>query len=310
MNIADKYQRIWMFRKIKRKLTRKPLEFCTYAGRRIMPLEEANELMAQWIQEKKVFSAGRFGSIELKATWNFDLHQNNSAIEKLLFEMQNNAGFFPRTLPMLEQFSEIMKVSTAQMDLLGVWFNPMEDYVIERYGENAQLTHLTALEPWYVDNPWTKALEGRKVLVIHPFAETIKRQYRNRKYLFSREDILPEFGALYTLKAVQTIAGIVDERFQNWFEALEWMFEEAMQIDFDIAIIGCGAYGFPLAAKIKKAGRSAVHMGGAAQLLFGIKGRRWDHHPIIGQLYNDYWVRPGIDEKPAGAENVEEGCYW
>ena len=62
---------------------------------------------------------------------------------------------------------------------------------------------------------------------------------------------MPEFE-LKTLKAVQTIAGEKDERFSTWFEALEYMFEETMKIDFDIAIIGCGAYGMPLAAKLKK----------------------------------------------------------
>ena len=53
------------------------------------------------------------------------------------------------------------------------------------------------------------------------------------------------------------------------------MYTEAVKIDFDTAIIGCGAYGFPLAAKLKAAGKQAFHMGGATQLLFGIKGSRW-----------------------------------
>ena len=65
-----------------------------------------------------------------------------------------------------------------------------------------------------------------------------------------------------------------------------------------------------LAARIKEAGRQAVHMGGATQLLFGIKGKRWDVHPVISGLYNDYWVRPDESERPKGAESVEDGCYW
>lgn len=68
---------------------------------------------------------------------------------------------------------------------------------------------------------------------------------------------------------MQTIADSRDERFSDWFEALEHMYSEAMKEDFDVAIIGCGAYGFPLAAKIKKAGKIGIHLGGAAQLLFG-----------------------------------------
>lgn len=31
-------------------------------------------------------------------------------------------------------------------------------------------------------------------------------------------------------------------RFNDWFEALDYMVEEALKIPFDIALIGCGAY--------------------------------------------------------------------
>ena len=124
-------------------------------------------------------------------------------------------------------------------------------------------------------------------------------------------NILPEFE-LKTLKAVQTIAGEKDERFSTWFETLEYMFEETMKIDFDIAIIGCGAYGMPLAAKLKKAGKQAIHLGGATQLLFGIKGKRWEeNYPSkIASCFNEYWGYLADSEKPKNAGTVEMGCYW
>lgn len=43
-----------------------------------------------------------------------------------------------------------------------------------------------------------------KVLVIHPFEDTIKSQYQKREKLFPGTDILPEFE-LKTLKAVREI---------------------------------------------------------------------------------------------------------
>ena len=145
--------------------------------------------------------------------------------------------------------------------------------------------------------------------MIHPFSETIQKQYLKRKYLFDNPQILPEFD-LYVLKAVQTIADEKDDRFENWFEALDWMYEEAMKIDFDVALIGCGAYGMPLAALIKKAGKQAIHMGGVLQILFGIKGKRWNDDPVVSKLYNEYWVNPSKNETPVKAKNIEEGCYW
>ena len=115
-----------------------------------------------------------------------------------------------------------------------------------------------------------------------------------------------------TLKAIQTLCGEKDERFGTWFDALDYMYKEAMKIDFDIAIIGCGAYGMPLAAMLKKAGKQAIHLGGATQLLFGIKGRRWEeNYPSkIATFFNEYWVYPAESEKPKNASTVEMGCYW
>ena len=151
-------------------------------------------------------------------------------------------------------------------------------------------------------------MEGKKVVVVHPFKETIEMQYEKRKYLFENPCILPEFE-LRVVKAVQTIAGQRDERFSEWGEALQYMYDECMKDDFDVAIIGCGAYGMPLASMIKRAGKTAIHLGGVTQVLFGIKGGRWDHNELSA-LYNDYWVRPLPSETPQNANKVEKGCYW
>jgi len=45
------------------------------------------------------------------------------------------------------------------------------------------------------------------------------------------------------------------------------MKNEISEIDFDVAIIGAGAYGLPLASYIKEMGRQAIHMGGSTQMV-------------------------------------------
>ena len=146
------------------------------------------------------------------------------------------------------------------------------------------------------------------MLVIHPCAETINKQYQNRKYIWKNQNVLPEFELL-TIKAVQTIAGETSE-FSTWFEALEYMEKQMDTLDYDIAIIGCGAYGFSLSAHAKRMGKKAIHLGGATQILFGIKGKRWDELPEVNKFYNEYWVYPSVDETPKNKERVENGCYW
>lgn len=306
------YRMKWAGRRIKRKITKKKLEYQTYAGRELMTLQEANDWIKAKIESGEPLMCARFGSIELEASWCYEESAGVSKKKKaaLLDKMKNNAGFFPKEDGCMKRFSLLMKESTRKADLLAVWFNPMEDYMVEKYSFDCSLCHLRGLEPYYVENPWTKSLKGKKVVVVHPFAKTIRKQYKKRTLLFKNEEILPEFEILYTIQAVQTAGKELDKRFQNWFEALEWMYQETMKLDFDVAIIGCGAYGFPLAAKIKESGKQAIHMGGATQILFGIKGRRWDSHPIIKHLYNEYWVRPDESERPEGAESIEQGCYW
>jgi hypothetical protein len=51
-------------------------------------------------------------------------------------------------------------------------------------------------------------------------------------------------------------------------------------------------------------------MGGAIQVLFGIRGNRWSSHPVISRFWNEAWVYPSLEETPGSAESVERGCYW
>lgn len=166
--------------------------------------------------------------------------------------------------------------------------------------------------PFLWKNPWTKYLKGKKVLVVHPFVDSIRYQYEhNREKLFENPDVLPEFAELHTIKAVQTIADQQDPRFATWFDALQYMKDEISKVDFDIALIGCGAYGMNLAAHVKRMGKQAVHLAGWTQMLFGVYGERWiKDQPQYSKFINEHWIRPLKSEKPKGAEKVENGCYW
>lgn len=280
--------------------------------RSMLSPEETNEKIRQAILDGIPFFTGRFGGFELSTVVQH-LEGRIQFPSHLVECLVNNAGLFNASKEVIEDFAELYLDSAEELDLIGRHWNGMEDYVIEAYAASAAITKLFWIEPWSAPkNPWSAALKGKKVLVIHPFTETIKAQYKIREELFPGTDILPVFE-LKTLKAVQTVAGEKDDRFETWFDALEWMFQEAMKIDFDVAIIGCGAYGFPLAAKLKKAGKQAIHLAGATQLLFGIRGKRWDTDPAfeyVRKWYNDAWVYPSESDKPKQAKRVEDGCYW
>ncbi len=225
----------------------------------------------------------------------------------LLHTLHTNAGFFPATPANAAAFSDLMVRTLGDVDILGSWLKE-ESFFSEALAP-AKKVMLEDLEPFFCTNPWTRALEGKKVLVVHPFDETIRAQFQRKDRLFDN-GLLPDC-TLTTIKAVQTIAREATP-FASWFEALDHMKAQISAQDFDVCILGCGAYGFPLASFVKQMGKKAVHLGGVTQLLFGIKGRRWETYIVYPytNLYNEYWVRPGEHEKPKNANQVEGACYW
>lgn len=228
--------------------------------------------------------------------------------ESLLGGLCNLSGFFPLELSQGRKFVDLMLNDMSQIDILGTWCR-QEGHFAQQL-QSAKRVRFRDMEPYMHEKPWTRVLAGQRILVIHPFAELIAAQYRTKRtLLFSNPQTLPQFE-LKTIKAVQSIA-YAETQFQNWFEALEHMKNQIDDIEFDIAIIGCGAYGMPLAAHVKRIGKKAVHLGGQTQLLFGIKGKRWETgHDEIKRLFNAYWVYPDERDRPKNYKCVEGGAYW
>lgn len=288
-----------------------------------MAPQETNDYIRHLLSVEGATMIGRFGSTELRAVIRTLLRDRRTAMEKAYAlvarlehpswssrqyeNLQTQSGFFPISPDHIERFVSLMLESAGEVDLLGSWV-PGEN-ILGDLLEGAQVTTLEHLEPFFVENPWTATLEGKRVLVIHPFSDSITRQFeRNRERLFPHKNTLPEFE-LDTLRAVQSLSN-EGVPFSDWFEALDYMTVDALSREFDVAVVGCGAYGFPLSARLKKAGKKVVHLGGVTQVLFGLKGKRWDERSAYKSLYNDSWTRPTQEETPAGARRVDRGVYW
>lgn len=287
--------------------------------------EVISQLIYNTLMSDQPCMIARFGSTELSALVNYlgiksPTHSYIKYIQgkqpewwwnnNIVCQMQQWSGFFPSNPKNLQKFGDLMMKDIPLVDILASW-RPEENYFKEEL-KHASFVNFELLNPYWSKTPWTKALRGKKILVIHPFAETIQKQYARRELLFKNPDILPEFE-LKTIKAVQSLGG--NNQFKTWFDALQWMKDEMDKIDYDICLIGCGAYGFPLAAHAKRKGKKAVHLAGALQLLFGIRGARWEN-PNYNKTYNyaalmnEYWVKPSETEKPKNAQQVEGACYW
>lgn len=233
-------------------------------------------------------------------------------------QIRDFSGFFPAEPELVEDFVNLVLEDIKQIDVLGSWVQA-EKYLDRELGHSTKV-FLKDLEPFWTKKPWSMALKGKKILVVHPFANQILSQYNKHKsQLFKNPLVLPDFE-LETIPAVQSLGG-ENNKFKNWFEALQSMKDEIDKHNYDICLIGCGAYGMSLAAHVKRRGKKAVHLAGALQLLFGIIGNRWEN-PNYGvkewgipvgtysNLINEFWIRPGKEGRPVNANKVEGACYW
>ena len=319
------------FIKLLKKLRRRYIERHDLPQPRPLNKEMDPDIISSHIREKLLSPEpcmlSRFGAVEIGCVVNYlgIYHQKRKIIkyikgeafpwwweEETMYPMRNNAGFFSATPELLKRFSEMMIEDMPLIDILASW--RFEEEYFSKELQNAYKIDFEPYNPFWSDVPWTAALENKKVLVVHPFAETIQKQYLRKELIHKDPRVLPTFD-LQTIKAIQTIGNQGDGRFETWFDALEFMKSEIDKRDYDVCLLGCGAYGMPLAAHVKRSGKKAVHLGGSLQLLFGIRGARWENSNYnatynYSKLMNEFWVKPSATETPSKAQQVEEGRYW
>ena len=267
-----------------------------YNGKKRLKLlgeNEGNRILAEKIKVGKPFMMGRFGSSEVRGIFKdeFDI---------LCF----HAGFFPRDRRLLGKFKKVYLDAAKSLDVLAIW--NYKNHFINKVKLMRTLPNIENIIPLSVaggfGETWLGELKGKKILVINAFKTTIESQYGKRADL----GILPELGGFEVVKAVQTLGNNKDKRFRTWFDALDFMKKDIESKDFDIALIACGAYGLPLASHVKSIGKQALLVGGGLQLLFGIKGKRWDN---LG-IYDENWVSMMKEDCLEDSGKFEGGCYW
>ncbi|MBR5421702.1 MAG: hypothetical protein IK115_11180 [Lachnospiraceae bacterium] len=287
--------------------------------KKVQENEEVSLLLAEKIREGKPLLSGRMGFTELAVSRIYDLHRID-AYRKIMHNLSAWCGFFPEDTRLGRKFTARMKDCMRKTDVYACNRQPMEGFYRSFYLPKDSIVSkdLGLYDIFALKNPWTPALKGKRVLVVTSFPDSVKHQYARREEIYPGTEILPEFADLQVYKPLITIGDMRDERFGTWFEGLEFMNNEIRALDFDIALIAAGAYGYPLAAAVKESGRQAVCMGGVLQILFGILGRRWDgsrfggidHMPeSLKRYYNESWIYP-LEERPPAADGVEYGPYW
>ena len=165
----------------------------------------------------------------------------------------------------------------------------------------------------------SKLLVGKTVLVLCPFEESIRANFRNRDLFFKHDYVYPDFH-LETVNTPITYGGIEESSYPNtnWFETVEALKGQIRNVKFDIALMACGSYAMPLGGFIERElKKKAIYVGGVLQLYFGIMGQRYENEFFLNQINREYFIQPIEREKylsliPTGDTAIRDafGAYF
>ncbi len=287
----------------------------------------ANELISKKILSNEVFALSRMGLAEVRwVDWfirgGLEFNCDGSLFSRHIFtptlrdRLKLNGVYGGTEDYFMTEYIKGIKAGDLQV----FWFDydgkklvfDEQVNIMNNYSIDSVKIDCESLCPYMHTNFWSKSLNGKKVLIVYPFVDTIEQQYVRKNKIWTDEHSgkLPDFE-LITYKPFWSIGGKMPH--SSWKETFEKMRDDISKIDFDIAILGCSHYGLPLVAHIKEhMKKTAIYMGGELQILFGIKGQRWDNWERVNKHYNDHWTR-SIDEKPDSYNapiGTDDGCYW
>lgn len=256
---------------------------------------------------KQSFFIGRMPGTEARVLLQY-IQKNENGIQQSIFDrLCQNTGFYCRPeekITILKVWCELYLGALKNCDILFTLgykrFNPLiEGFYPEIYEWSCVNLH-----------QWIPLLQNKRVLVISPFTDTIQKQYKTKDFSKVFSSKIPSFSypnfELLTVKSPNTIKGNDPFPHNNWLESFEELKLQIGNLEFDIAIVGCGGYGMPIANYIKQIGGSVIYAGSYTQIMFGIKGNRWKDQG----WYNNEWVYPSEKETPKSYRQVEKGCYW
>jgi hypothetical protein len=284
--------------------------------------------LATQIASRRIFAAGKLGTSETEALWFYICMRRGETkypyVSDIKKNMTVNAGLFPATDEALDDWAQHMLGEVLEtIDGLAEWntLNPIQEgQILNAFSPKSKRFPARSLEPYYEDAAairWTYRIPDRtKVAVVTPFATSVGAQWSKQAAVWPTIPVWNSKVELITVKAHYSPSLSPADTWPTAVEAGGWRVAVRSMVDAvvasgaKVALIGVGALSLPLAAALKKRGVSAIHTGGATQILFGVKGRRWATHSIISTFFNDAWVSPAAEEVPSNNTAVEGGCYW
>jgi len=281
------------------------------------------QLLEDALLNKKSLLIGKIGTIECTILHMIS-YLYGEVPEEYRLTLEKNAGVFPSDSRSIILWARESKEALRICDALAVgWYENTrvkEQEVLKNISWSGHSLQLRSLEPYYA-NPeerWTSLLKDQSVCIVTSFTQSAQKQVglgESKIWPGANGTIWPsstKWSWVQTGYAPVLAKGRAgwEESPESYSDAINWVVQEVLKTEARIVLIGCGGLGLLIGAKLKGRGKICIVLGGAIQVLFGIKGRRWENHSIIKNFWNASWSWPSQEEIPSGAEEVEKSCYW
>jgi hypothetical protein len=258
------------------------LQFDHYLGDTSLPHVEGEFI--QWLYHSSGFYdrdiSGSYFDIDVEAVKSSSVYKDwqiltreawseSEYLEIMLWQHWRDA-YFPNKESEFEEFVDSFAcktVSTQEPKLLNYWDTPEKIF------------------------PYLKG----KVLVINAMSKLLVSQYDNAHIVYPT---MPHFDIVQYTTPYTFFNNGPDK---NALETLDRMTDEISQIEFDVALVSCGAYGAMLAHNLYKQGKTSLTLGSGIAKLFAIDPKSTEKH----------WLTYIPEEfRPVGYMKIEEGRYW
>lgn len=296
---------------------------------------EINDLIGQKLKDNESFSCLRIdntasyvihclknGKIPLSEVYN-----QNTMIESGVYPTSLEYAFsivYPKTVEIMKScdilgFVDISGETRRDENYLSLFGEkPMfVDYEIMDPGALTGRSHFGSLE-----NPWTKYLKGKKVLVISSHANTIKEQWKKIDSIWGNErELIAPFELVDCIKTPFHPA-IDDRQYPNCnsFEDLIQTTKDIIDTyDYDVLLTGATTQSPFYAEHAKQRGKVGIQTGGVIQIFFGILGKRWEinynsYYPNGSHMFNTAWTYPLAIDEPQKIDHIRQlefsYAYW
>jgi hypothetical protein len=240
----------------------------------------------------------------------------------LRYHCEIQFGVFPAVPGFFHEFARFYANHVRQIDILGLFQAQQEENVIR---ENKLTAHFIPYQQTEPDrsipsdesNCYLPYFEGKKLLFISPYADLLKTRATERTFesvwgniqkKWFRPGGISSYEIPYSyVNSVQTHKIHTDS-----IRLFDSICADLGGMDFDVAFIGAGALGLPIASHLKNMGKTAISLGGHLQVLLGIGGGRWYKDEFWMTHYiNRHWIEMPERYHPENKSLLtDNSAYW